>query len=155
MTTFFRELREASKAKGLKLAVGGARGDILGPPISNATMKWRTWLIEGIVDELVIDQSSSQCPSLWIQLWPMHRGHGYTQSYLDDWNFLSLEDDLTQNYAPAVESTDSSLYVAWQWKERDTDYESSVLSHSEVTGLTYSTFRHDNPGPIQRGDWRI
>jgi len=155
MTTFFRELREASKAKGLKLAVGGARGDILGPPISNTTLDWRAWLKDGIVDELVIDQSSSQCPSLWIQLWPMHRGHGYTQSYLHGWNLLPLENDLSKNYAPAVKDTDASLYVAWQWKERDADYESSVLSHPEVSGLTYSTFRHDNPGPIARGDWRI
>ena len=155
LTIFFRELREALRPMDMSLAVGCARGDVIGPPIGNATLEWRTWLSEGIVDELVIDQSSTQCPSLWIQLWPMHRGHGYLQNYIDDWSFLSLEEDLSYNYAPTVEDADASLYVAWQWKERDAEYESSVLSHPEVKGLTYSTFRHDNPGPLARDDWRV
>lgn len=85
----------------------------------------------------------------------MHREHGYTPNYLDGWNLLPLEDDLSGSYAPVIEEADTNLYVAWQWKVRDEDYESAVSSHSEVTGLTYSTFRHDNPGPIARGDWWI
>ena len=155
LTTFLRELREALRTKDMILSVGCARGDVIGPPIGNATLEWRKWLSEGIVDELVIDQSSVQCPSLWIQLWPMHRGHGYLQNYIDDWNFLSLRDDLSSNYGPAVLAADASLYVAWQWKERDAECESAVTSHPGVRGLTYSTFRHDNPGPIARGDWRV
>ena len=126
----------------------------MGPPIGTA-LEWRKWLSEGIVDELVIDQSSVQCPSLWIQLWPMHRGHGYRQNYVDGWGLLSLEEDVSCNYGPVVEENDASLYVAWQWKERDAEYEPAVASHSEVRGLTYSTFRHDNPGPIARGNWWV
>ena len=155
LTTFLRELREALRSASVRLAVGCARGDIIGPPIGNAALEWRTWLREGIVDELIVDQSSSQCPSLWIPLWPMHRGYGYTQNYLDGWNMLPLEDDLSRNYAPVVERSDADLYVAWQWKARDCEREASALSHPQVTGLVCSTFRHDNPGPIARDDWRI
>ena len=85
----------------------------------------------------------------------MHRGHGYLQNYVDDWNLLSLEDDLSCNYGPVVDDSDAGLYVAWQWKEREAEYESAVASHPEVRGLTYSTFRHDNPGPIARGNWWV
>lgn len=155
LTAFLRELREVLQAASVRLAVGCARGDVVGPPMSNAALQWRTWLREGIVDELIVDQSSSQCPSLWISLWPMHRGYGYTQNYLDEWNMPSLEDDLSQNYAPVVERSNADLYVAWQWKDRSPERESSALSHPEVAGLVYSTFRHDNPGPIARDDWRI
>ncbi len=155
LTTFLRELRTALRKQNLNLAVGCARGDIIGPPIGNATLEWRKWLNEKIVDELVIDQSSVQRPSLWIQLWPMHRGHGYLQNYIDDWNLLPLEEDLSRNYTPAIENTDANLYVAWQWKERDPESETFVLAQPEVTGLAYSAFRHDNPGPIARDDWRV
>ena len=155
VTTFFRELSAVLKPLGLKLAVGCARGEVLGPPLSNTTLQWRTWLQEGIVDDLVIDQSSSQCPSLWIQLWPMHRGYGYTQNYLDGWNMASLEDDLAENYKPIVENSDSRLFLSRQWNQRDGAKEASLLSRAEVSGLAFSAFRHDNPGPVARDTWLV
>ena len=73
LTNFLAELREALGPLRKRLAVGAARGDVLGPPLGNATLQWRRWIEEGIVDDLVINQNSSRCPSLWIDLWPMHR----------------------------------------------------------------------------------
>ncbi|HJO03716.1 MAG TPA: hypothetical protein QGG47_07070 [Acidobacteriota bacterium] len=59
LTELLRELRQATQARGLRLAVGAPRGDVLGPPLGNSTLQWRTWVGEGLLDELVINQSSS------------------------------------------------------------------------------------------------
>ena len=76
LTALFSDLRRALGRLGKRLAVGCARGDVLGPPLGNTTLSWRDWVRLGLIDRLVIDQSSSQCPSMWHQLWPMHRGTG-------------------------------------------------------------------------------
>ena len=72
LTALLTELRigSAGSASGCR---SGARGDVLGPPIGNTTLPWRDWVRLDLVDRLVIDQNSSQCPSMWHQLWPMHR----------------------------------------------------------------------------------
>ena len=59
------------------------QGETFLAPLGNTTLQWRAWVGEGIVDEIIIDQNSSQCPSMWHDLWPMHRGYGYLQNYLD------------------------------------------------------------------------
>jgi hypothetical protein len=64
LTTFLSELREALRDMGLRLAVGAARGDVLGPPLGNATLQWHDWIKKGLIDELVVNQNSSQCPSI-------------------------------------------------------------------------------------------
>lgn len=154
VTLFFTELREDLKERGIRLSVGAPRGDVLGPPLSNATLQWREWIADGIIDELVINQNSSQCPSMWHQLWPMHRGGGYIQNYLTGDNLPPLTEHLTSTYAPFFEDNHADLFIARQWDERSIRKEDELLNLDAVTGLVFSSFRFDNPGPVARGDWR-
>jgi len=138
---------------GLRLAVGAARGDVLGPPLGNATLQWRDWVKRRIIDELVINQNSSQCPSMWHHLWPMHRGYGYLQNYLDGFNMPPLVDHLSSDYEPVFRDHRVDLYVARQWEDRCEEEESRLLTQPIVKGLVFSSFRFDNPGPLARNDW--
>ena len=151
-TKFLEELRP--ELNGTKLAVGCARGDVIGPPLGNATLGWRDWISRGLIDDLVIDQSSSQCPSFWYQLWPMHRGYGYVQNYLDGHNMPPLVEHLVQ-YNDFMKNYDTCLYVARQWNERSGSEETDLLATPGVEGLAFSTFRFDNPGPLARDNWVI
>jgi hypothetical protein len=153
-TTFLRELREDLRPLGVGLSVGVPRGDIIGPPVGNWPIEWRTWAEEGLIDALVIDQNSSQCPSMWHQLWPMHRGYGYRQNALDNLNLPPLETMLRDDYGPVVRQTGIDLVVARQWSPRCDKEESALRAMLGVTGLAFSTFRHDNPGSIAKGDFR-
>jgi hypothetical protein len=153
-TTFLRELREDLRALGARLSVGVPRGDIIGPPVGNWPIEWRTWAEEGLIDALVIDQNSSQCPSMWHQLWPMHRGYGYRQNPLDNLNLPPLETMLRDDYGPVAQRTGIELVVARQWSPRCDADEAALLAQRGVSGLAFSTFRHDNPGPIAKGDFR-
>jgi hypothetical protein len=139
---------------GVRLAVGTPRGDVLGPPIGNTTLQWRDWVKEELVDELIINQNSSQCPSMWHQLWPMHRGYGYLQNYLGGHNIPPLLDHLNSAYEPVFRNQQVDLYVARQRNERSEVEEKELLSQPVVKGLVFSSFRFDNPGPVARGDWR-
>jgi hypothetical protein len=154
LTIFLSELREALRNIGLRLAVGAARGDVLGPPLGNTTLEWRDWVKRGTIDELVINQNSSQCPSMWHQLWPMHRGYGYRQNYLDGYNMPPLLDHLSSDYEPVFKDQPVDLYVARQWDERLEGEEKGISAQPAVRGLVFSSFRFDNPGPVSRGDWR-
>jgi hypothetical protein len=154
ITCFLREVRSATRKEHVSLAVGVSRGRILGPPLGNTTLQWTTWVKEAIVDQLVIDQNSSRCPSMWHNLWPMHRGYGYLQNYIDGRGMPSLEDDLTGAYAPVLDGGPVELYTARQWHERSQEKERRLLRHPVVDGLVFSSFRHDNPEPIRRNDWR-
>jgi hypothetical protein len=49
----------------------------------------------------------------------------------------------------------TKLYLARQWRQRSPDKEEALLGHSCVEGFVFSSFRHDNPGPIRRNDWTV
>ena len=155
VTQFIAQLREVTRASGHRLGVGGARGDILDHPLGNATMQWGEWIERDLVDDLVINQSSAQCPSMWIQLWPMHRGGGYRQDYLSGQGMPPLEHQLTDQYGPALDGKPTRLYVARQWSEPSASEERALLDHPTVSGLVYSSFRFDNAKRIaaHQGDW--
>jgi len=153
LTRFLRELRETLGAKQMLLSVGVPRGSVLGPPMGNTTLQWPLWVQEGLVDQLIIDQNSSQCPSMWHALWPMHRGYGYLQNYLDGRGMRSLEEDIVNTYAPMTDGGNTELYVARQWQQRSATKEKELLGLPGVEGLVFSSFRHDNPGPIRRNNW--
>jgi hypothetical protein len=144
------ELRNIGKG----LAIGCARGDVLGPPLGNATLAWRDWVRLGLVHRLVIDQNSSQCPSMWHQLWPMHRGTGYVQNYLDGTGLPPLVEHVASAYAPVIAGSDVELFVARQWFERSPEVEACLSSMPGVAGLVFGSFRHDNPEAVRRNDWR-
>jgi hypothetical protein len=157
ITTLLIELRDELKRRGQaerRIGVGVARGDVLGPPLGNATLHWRHWIRRGLVDHLVVDQNSSQCPSMWHHLWPMHRGTGYVQNYLDANGLPPLADHLRSTYAPVVEGSTTHLFVARQWCPRCAEFEQQLRAIDSVEGLVFSSFRHDNPNALARGDWR-
>ncbi len=154
LTTLLRDLRAALDGRGLRLAVGAPRGDVVGPPMGNGTLDWRTWVAERLVDELVINQDSCRCPSMWHDLWPMHRGTGYVQSYLDGSSMPTLAQQIEGEYLPAFSGAAAELYIARQWDERSEEVEAAIVRCRPVHGLVMSSFRHDNPGPLARGDWR-
>jgi hypothetical protein len=153
LTLFLRELRKKLSKSHVKLSVGVPRGTVLGPPLGNTTLEWPLWVQEKIVDELIIDQNSSRCPSMWHELWPMHRGYGYLQNYLDSRGMNLLEEDIVNTYAPVFNGKNTKLYIARQWQERSKTKEKNLLKLPGVEGLVFSSFRHDNPGPIKRNNW--
>jgi len=148
LTKFLSELREALRLMGVRLAVGAARGDILGPPLGNTTLQWHDWVKKGLIDELVINQDSSQCPSMWHQLWPMHRGYGYRQNYLDGYNMPPLLDHLSSDYEAVFKDQPVDLYVARQWDEGSEVEEKGLLAQPAVQGLVFSSFSYDNLGSV-------
>ena len=152
-TCFLQELRKALNEVGALLSVGVPRGLVIGPPMGNTTLQWPMWVREGIIDQMVIDQNSSRCPSMWHELWPMHRGYGYLQNYLNSHSMKSLEKDIVKTYAPKFNGKNAKLYVARQWHKRSYKKEKELLMLPNVEGLVFSSFRHDNPGPIKRNCW--
>jgi hypothetical protein len=154
LTALVSELRIALGRIGKRLSIGCARGDVLGPPLGNTTLPWRDWIRRNLVDRLVVNQSSSQCPSMWHQLWPMHRGTGYVQNYLDDTGLPSLAEHLSATYAPALAGSSVELFVARQWCKPSREDEASLSAIPGVTGLVFGSFRFDNPDAVKRGDWR-
>jgi hypothetical protein len=155
LTCFFQELRKALNDfhAPMQLSVGMPRGSVLGPPMGNTTLQWPMWVHEGIIDQLIIDQNSSQCPSMWHDLWPMHRGHGYIQNYLNGNGMKSLDEDLFHMYRPVLSRKNTKLYIARQWQERSEKKEKKLLGIPCVEGLVFSSFRHDNPERIRRNNW--
>ncbi len=154
LTVFLAELKKQLNRRGLLLAVGAARGNVLGPPLGNVSLQWERWVQQGIVDQLIIDQDSSRCPSMGHDLWPMHRGYGYLQNYIGGLHMNPLEEDLQHIYRPVIQQGDTRLYLARQWHPRAPEKERALLKDACATGLVFSSFRHDNPGPIRRNDWR-
>ena len=152
-TQFLRELRQVLRERDMTLSVGLPRGEVIGPPLANWALQWRDWIKEELVDELIIDHNSSRCPSLWHALWPMQRGYGYVQNYDDGYNMRSLREDLDRTYEPQVAGSSVDLYVARQWHPRSEREEAGLTAHPAVSGLVFSTFRHDNPEVIAGGDF--
>jgi hypothetical protein len=155
LTVFLADLKQSLKSSRTLLAIGAPRGNVLGPPFGNITLQWETWIKKEIVDHLIIDQNSSNCPSMWHDLWPMHRGYGYLQNYLDGFNMNPLREDLSLEYQPVFSDRHARLYLARQWQQRSAGEEETLLEHPIVEGLVFSSFRHDNPGPVRRNDWTV
>ena len=153
LTRFLKDLRKALSTEQTGLAVGIARGSVLGPPMGNTALQWPIWVQEGIIDQLIIDQNSSQCPSMWHALWPMHRGYGYLQNYINGCGMNLLDEDIVKTYGPVFDGESATLYVARQWHKRSEAKEKELLRLSGVEGLVFSSFRHDNPEPIRRNNW--
>jgi hypothetical protein len=83
----------------------------------------------------------------------MHRGYGYLQNYLTGQGMNLLEEDIIKTYAPVFDGKNTKLYVARQWQARLETKEKKILEMPGVAGLVFSSFRHDNPGPIKRNNW--
>jgi len=154
LTQMVCDLRALTDDLSLYLAMGIPRGDILGPPLDNRELAWREWVREGYIDDLVINQNSSVCPSMWHNLWPMHRGYGFLQNYLDGYNLPPLVEQISRTYSPVISRDGRTrLCVARQWDQRSKVDEQRLLAHPTVSGLVFSSFRFDNPTAVERGDW--
>lgn len=90
---------------------------------------------------------------MWHDLWPMHRGYGYLQNYIDGLNLPPLIEQLETSYAPVFKGSSVELYVARQWDLPSEEEETTLLTQPCLSGLVLSSFRYDNSGPIARGDW--
>ena len=110
ITIFLQELRKETQKIGVKLSVGIPRGDVLGPPLGNHPLQWEKWINENLIDQLIINQNSSQCPSMWHQLWPMHRGNGYLQNYLTGENLPSLKEQIAKKYLPVIKKKTNTIF---------------------------------------------
>ncbi len=154
LTTLLSEVAGALDGAGTRVGVGMARGDVIGPPLGNMTLHWRDWIEHGLVDTLVVGQNSSQCPSMWHQLWPMHRGTGYVQDHLTGAGMPTIEEQLTSAYGPVLARGRTRLFVARQWSHPSAGEEAALVAHPAVTGLAFSTFRFDNGAAVARNDWR-
>jgi hypothetical protein len=152
-TSFIEDVSGRLRARGMSLAVGLPRGDVIGPPLGNWELQWRRWVDRGLVDQIVIGQNSSQCPSMWHQLWPMHRGYGYLQNYIDGKGMPHLVEHLRDVYSPVFTGSGTDLFVARQWDEPNGQAEDELLAIPGVSGLVFSTFRYDNPEAVAKGDW--
>ena len=155
LTIFLSELNKKLVEIDHSLGIGCSRGEVLGPPLSNVTLNWRKWVDENLIDFLAIDQSSSKCPSLWIDLWPMHRGYGYIQNYNDSFNMNSLSEDLNQVYSEKFPNNQSKLYVSRQWTNTTPKDQKSILNHTSVSGMVFSSYRYENQSAIQKSNWEI
>ena len=144
LTLFLSELRDALQGYHIKLAVGVPNGDVIGPPLGNWTLQWKEWVEKSIIDDLIINQNSSSCPSLGHDLWPMHRGYGYQQNYVDNKNLYELKDLLNNSYGPVISKHKTKLFVARQWSNRNLRKEKELLANPLVSGLVFSSFRFDN-----------
>ena len=59
------------------------------------------------------------------------------------------------DYSEYIKNSKTKLYIARQWDPIFSEEESELLNHPSVSGLVYSTFRYDNPGPLANSDWVI
>ena len=63
--------------------------------------------------------------------------------------------NLTLGYVNNLSSKSQRYYVARQWNERSEEEESELLDETSVSGLVFSSFRYDNPGPLARNNWYL
>ena len=155
ITQFFREVKTFLAGQNKKLAVGVPRGEVIGPPIGNIYLDWRTWVAEHIIDALIIDQVARVCPSTWLRLWPMHNGYGYIQNYYTGLGMPALEDDVRQNYGPWCAKHEIQLYLARMWHPYDKAVEAKLMALPGVTGLVFGSFRRDNPAAVEKDRWYL
>ena len=155
LSQFVESVSEGVRSLGKEFSIGCARGDVLGHPLGNVSLQWRDWVNKRVVDQLVINQNSAVCPSMWIDLWPMHRGGGYIQDYTSGEGMQQLGEQLTNEYLPVIKGKSTELYVARQWSNPDVEEEARISGHDAVSGIVYSSFRYDNSHLIaeHEGDW--
>ena len=105
LTQFIREVRELAGRCDKKLTVLTQRGDHLGFPISNMVIDWRTWVSEGLVDDLGIN-FHGKC---WGQ-----QPYGFIRSP------NTVERDVKEVYGPSVKEHGFGLFVRDKYFDGET-----------------------------------
>ena len=142
LTIFIRELRKELDKRNVRLSIGVPTDHVIGPPVGNMIIDWRAWVIEGLVDELIINQNAPYCPSDLHRLWPMHTGYGYVQDYNDGYNLSTY---IKKEYSPIFNKIPAQLYVSCQWDTVQPHKGSSLPPIKGMDGLIFSSFQFDNP----------
>ena len=141
LTELLRELAAELHRRDLRLTVGIPRAEYLGPPVGNLHLDWSTWIDEGIVDGLVIDQVAAVCPSTWLTMWPRDAGYGYVENHLAEGTRPPLVEDVSRRWGPAAADAGATLHLARMWHQIDVPGDRRLSELPGVTGLVYSSFR--------------
>ncbi|MBF0104695.1 MAG: hypothetical protein HQM16_05150 [Deltaproteobacteria bacterium] len=155
LTLFIRELSDCIRKENKTLGIGCPLGSRIGPPLGNMTLDWQQWTKQNLVDDLIVNQNSRQCPSMWHVLWPMIKDVGYVENYRRHKTWATITKILAQQYVPLIKHTTSKLYVATQWSLKSFDNLQKLKVPNNVAGLVFSSFRFDNPKALKRGNWRV
>ncbi len=104
-TQFVREIRELTKRYGKKFTLLTERGDHLGFPISNMVIDWRTWVKEGLIDDLGIGI------------------HGWCWGQ-QPYGFITspnpVEKDISEVYGPFMKESNTGLFVRDKYYDEET-----------------------------------
>lgn len=144
LTRLLRDLRGLAGERGIGLAVGIPRADVIGPPIGNLWLDWRTWAGDHLVDALVVGQISEICPSAWVHLWPEIELAGYLADPVRGTGMRSLDEDLDEQFGPGCAAAGVELYLSRLHDHPDAAVEAELVDeHPLLAGIQYSTFRRD------------
>ena len=155
LTALLRDLRALTEEHGQALSIGIPRGDLMGPPIGNMALAWRTWVAEGLVDSLVIGQISEICPSAWVHLWPEAPVEGHLVDPIRFVGLRPLATDLNEVFGPACALADVELYLSRLHDHPNPTLEARLVDENPLLdGIQYSTFRRDLASAAAELPWR-
>jgi len=83
VTDFLRDLRAMANTYDVNIIAGIPQADHLGPPIGNIVMDWRTWVDEGLIDELIVGYITG------MQLYPSYDDVTLHYLQIDDYNVIN------------------------------------------------------------------
>jgi hypothetical protein len=155
LTQLLRDVRALTTEARKPLAIGIPRGDVMGPPIGNLGLDWRTWLDERLVDSLIVGQLSEICPSAWVHLWPEHPVEHHLVDPVRFVGLRPLEQDLDEVFGPPATAAGVELFLSRLHDHPDPALESRLVAeHPHLTGIQYSTFRRDLAGAAAQLPWK-
>jgi len=98
-----------------------------------------------------LDMKVFLCVTLFDEGWPLLPKKVRDISYHNNMHCQHV----TSDYQPVFQGSNTRLYLARQWQPRSAEEEKTLLANPCVAGLVFSSFRHDNPGPVRRNDWNV
>ena len=110
VTLFLRELRAALNKRSKRVAVGIPRATAIGPPYGNMSLRWRDWVRERLVDEVVLGVRSGNFH------YPSQKGRDRERGYLasgdEGFGLAPLSEDVRQRYGPACREANVTLRLS-------------------------------------------
>ena len=146
LTLFFREVKQYLSKTGKKLGLGIAQGDYLGPPYGNMHMDWRTWVEEGIADELLVGIVLDNYHHYSF----VDNGYGYLCNPCFGIGLGPLDEDIRRVYGPHCRKHGCDLYIDpldWDW---------SSVTPSPFSPEKYKHYSRipELSGFVERPDWQ-
>lgn len=110
LTLLLRELRGELSKRSKRLAVGIPRTAIIGPPYGNMSLRWRDWVGEHLVDEIVLGVQSGNFH------YPCQKGRDRERGYLasgdEGFGLAPLAEDVRERYGPACRQAGVTLRLS-------------------------------------------